>query len=262
MLKLMPHVTFCCLLLGCGGGREVLPEFTWDSQPATLVASVGVKGGFVMSMTRFLQHDYGGSFMRLMGDGTLYFGEPNKVKKRTLTPAEIRALLRLVRPDLFADYKDRYDAAKATDMPYTWVTLNTPDHGKYKIGIYGFGFSSTDYGDTPSSLVAAVKALNAVRAGGKALTPTKIRIATQEADLKNHSTLDKAKIQAWPVKSLDPANASLLTTGDQGYAVTSKEVTAALLPLFKMAPMGLMDDAVMVKHGAKHYQLNHAVVLP
>jgi hypothetical protein len=247
------------LVAACGGRAAV--TYDWEKSPEALIAARGTAGGNVPQMTRFLENDYGSSFVRLMGDGTLYYGEPQQVKTRQLGDDEISALFTAMRPDLFPGYDELYQATMATDGPTTDVTVDVKTWGSHTVGIYALG-AEDENGYVPQSLLDAAEALEAVAQGGTDLEPTALRLGALALVQQQIEEVDPAEVEDWPLAEVPLDQASIY--GDDAILISDPEQVATVLELvepMELYPHGPASGNVFRYAGA-HYWVAWAVVLP
>lgn len=201
-----------CLVLGlliassaaCGGERQVPETYDWDRSASALVASRGYAGGNVPQLVRFLGQETGAGFVRVYGDGTVYYGEPQQVFVRKLDEDAMQALFQGMRPELFGGYQQRYQAAMVTDAPTTDVSVAVKVYGSHEVGIYGLGAVDGESKNTvPTSLLDATQALAALKTSGQPFEPTKLRLGAEAIDPTRYPKLDASLIPAWPIAAID-----------------------------------------------------------
>jgi hypothetical protein len=251
------------LALGACSSRSTPISYDWDRSPGTLVASYGLAGGNVGSVTRFGESAYGDPLIRLMGDGTLFYGTPRKVKQRKLTGQQIQALLAGMRPELFGDYKENYIYGMATDLPTATLSVNVKVFGKHSVGVYGLEFSQKPGRDeVPEELLAAYTALKARRQGGVDVTPTALYLGAQQIDLTQYPQIDPGAVAAWPLPSVDLASTSIYRQPPNAFKLSDPRQLAALLPLLAPGATPALVDALLFTQGGDTYQVARVVVLP
>ncbi len=212
-MSLRPYLVLTTLIgiastlgLSACGGRQVPSEYHWDQSPQALVASYGTAGGMVPALMQFRESVYGSPFVRLMGDGTLYYGTPNKVFVRKLSKVEIQDLMAKLRPDLFSDYKESYNAGMATDMPTTTIRINVEEWGDYQVGIYGLSQagSAEQSAALPVSLLEATTALRQAgsRAGDPWFWAEDEECGESEADGTHYAVVNPARRRQAPTSSM------------------------------------------------------------
>lgn len=263
-----PVALSVCLFLtvgvvACGGERAAPETYDWDRSATALVAARGTAGGFVPTIINFLEAETGSAFVRLYGDGTLYYGEPQAVLTRKLDEAGMQSLFNAMRPDLFADYKEHYNAANATDMPTTDIRVAVKTWGSHQVGIYGLGQGSGEgQSALPSTLLAAAKALADARQGGTPHTPSKLRLGAEKIDLAQHPKIDAAKLVEWPVASIDLATANIYQASSTVVSDAADVATILqALPAVGENYWSPTQETVFTQ-GGETYQVVWAVALP
>ena len=197
------------LVSACGDQRQAPETYDWDRSATALVASRGYAGGNVPQMMRFLEREMGSGLVRVYGDGTLYYGEPQKLFERKLDEDAMQALFQGMRPDLFDGYEEEYQASLVTDAPTTDVQVAVKVYGSHEIGIYALGaVDDASKGSVPDSLLKAAEALAKLRVGGEVHEPTKLRLGANSIDLKHYPEFDAATIAPWPIDSIDLSKTS------------------------------------------------------
>lgn len=262
-ITLVASVVLTVGLVACGGSRVAPETYDWDRSATALVAARGTAGGFVPTVISFLEAETGSAFVRLYGDGTLYYGEPQAVLTRKLDEAAMQSLFNALRPDLFADYKEHYDAANATDMPTTDIRVAVKTWGSHQVGVYGLGQGSGESQSAlPSTLLAAAKALADTRQGGSAFTPSRLRLGAEKIDLAQHEKIDATKVPEWPVASIDLAKANIY----QASATVVSDAADVATILQALPAVGenywSPTQETVFTQGGETYQVVWAVALP
>jgi hypothetical protein len=247
---------------GCGG-RATPITYDWDRSPSALVASYGLAGGNVGSVQRFGEAAYGDPLIRLMGDGTLDYGEPTAVKRRKLDEQQMQNLFNKLRPDRFSEYKDEYYYAMATDMPTATLTVDVKVFGEHSVGVYGLETTEEpDRDDVPADLLAAYAALKAERQGGADVTPTALYLGAQLIDLSQYPQIDAGKVPAWPLLAVDLATTSIYRTPPRALRLEHAAQVAAVLPLLRDKTTPSLPGSKLFTHAGHAYQVAWVVVLP
>jgi hypothetical protein len=252
--------------LSACGGEQVPSKYHWDQNPQALVASYGAAGGFVPAMMQFRESVYGSPFVRVMGDGTLYYGAPNKVSVRKLSAAEMQSLMAELRPDLFGDYKENYQAGQATDMPTTTIRINVEEWGDHQVGIYGLSQAGSASGQSalPTTLLEATKALLQAGSGGVAFKPAQIRMGAMQLDMTGYTQLDATKIKDWPVTGVDLNTAVIYgppTT--TGMVLSNQAQVDQVVTLLKgKEDVNFAENGVVFRQGSSFFWVAYVVMVP
>jgi len=256
-------LVFIGWLGGCGDRQVTTTEVDWDRQPTTVVAAKGTAGGYVPQMTSFIERDYGSPFVRLMGDGKLFYGGPTAVKLRQLDEAEVEDLLQQLHPDRFQGYEEHYNAGMATDLPTTTIAVDVKPWGTHKVDIYGLSGGASDTSEVPDTLLAAAKALGDAAAGGSEHTPSRIRLGAEQIDLQQYTQIDAGAVQDWPVSGVDLSQASIYANGGEGLKLAGPQQVAAVVALLQIEGENLWPDAsVVFRQAGETYWVAYATLLP
>ena len=251
--------------LSACGGRQLPSEYHWDQSPQALVASYGTAGGMVPALMQFRESVYGSPFVRLMGDGTLYYGTPNKVFVRKLSSTEMQSLMATLRPDLFSDYKESYQAGMATDMPTTTIRVNVEEWGDHQVGIYGLSQAGSAEQSTalPASLLEATTALRQAGSGGVAFKPARIRLGALQLDLKHYTQISAGQVKDWPLAGLDLNKAEVYGPPSGGLVLTDQSQVDKVVDLLKgTEDVAFADNSVVFRQGSSTFWVAFVVMVP
>jgi len=243
------------LVVGCGRPvpeDDPPPIYDWDRSPSALVVGFGEGPGMcdqgVMFMTRF----YGSSFVRLMGDGTLYTGDPVHVQRRQLDEEQMQGLLAAIRPDRLGDaFGEDFSACHDVyDAGTDWLEVHVAGSSG-RASIYGRHLAS-DFCESdaiPAALHRAFDAVAAQRAvSGEPFAPDALYIGASEIGAADPQDTP------WPLPEVDLAQAPISYGGEAATVDDPQQVAQLVevlardniwsLPLPRFAQAGKAYDVV------------------
>lgn len=184
----------CLLFSSCDSGpRALVDAYGWKHSHEALVLGYHLTSGMSdLASSYFTCAPYGCSFMRLMGDGSLYYGDALHIYGRQLDEAGMRRLVSAIEPHGLVDLEGVGNPCGILDVPSTVVEFELETLGHVTV---------SDVCGESDRFNAVVELLRAQRRGGVPVKPAGLWVGSALIDPDGFDDLNAAR--PWPLANVN-----------------------------------------------------------